>query len=514
MVPLDDPAYVYLDRLEELGLVRSAIMGQRPYSYREMGRLAREGYATAATARAADPGERMLIDALLARLDARIPDVSVRSALLDDALLGMNRTDAVRRAPPPAGSGAAPHATIDPLAVRRLGDPFPAGRSLALEAIQRAEPLGWLAFQARERVTLREPADNAIVSQQAAVLGLAARARWGNVAVTVGRAQLGWGSGGRGGLFLAADAPALDQLSLAPDRPFVLPWLLRRLGPVSGTITLAEMGPSAVRSRSKMLAYKVSARPTAAFEVGGTFQNHFGGEGGRRSSFLYRVIDFLPMIDIFRRHNYVDTTVVFDVDSDKMIGLDARWRIDRLGGVIVEGEWLMDDFDVQRLGSMLNYAASHALSVTVPRLGSPAWSLWVGATHMGPLTYTHSTLVQGMTTRGRLLGNELGPDTKAFSAELRWMPSASASFSVEARSAVYSNATYAAGYDINGRWIVEKRFSAPDELREQAVGTVTVSTTPSTSLGLRGGVERTRNVMFTGGRRFSYVLDAGVRWRP
>ncbi|NUO40109.1 MAG: hypothetical protein HOQ31_16075 [Gemmatimonadaceae bacterium] len=220
------------------------------------------------------------------------------------------------------------------------------------------------------------------------------------------------------------------------------------------------------------------------------------------------------MIDIFRRHNYVDTTRTFDVDSDKAIGGDVRWRIDRLGGVIVAGEILIDDFDVYRLVSLLNYAASHALTITVPRLASPALSLQLSATHMGPLTYTHATLLQGMTTRGRLMGNELGPDAKAFGVELRWMPSATVRLSAEARSSLHSTSTYGAGYNENGRWIVNKVDSGTDELRELAIGTLALEPTARTSLTLRAGVERTRNIQVIGGRQYSYVADVALRWRP
>jgi hypothetical protein len=263
-----------------------------------------------------------------------------------------------------------------------------------------------------------------------------------------------------------------------------------------------------------MLAYKLSARPASALELGFTFQNHFGGEGGRPSSILNRVVDFLPFIDIFRRHNYSDSTRALDVDSDKAIGGDVRWRIDRLGGVIVAGEILIDDFDVHRLVSLLNYAGSHALTVTVPRLASPAWSLQLSATHMGPLTYAHYTILQGMTTRGRLLGNELGTDAKSFGATLQWMPAAAVRVAVEGWSNVYSTGTYSAGADTTGQWVVRKLTSGTDELRELAIGTLALEPSPRAGVTLRAGVERTRNVMVTGGRRRSYVADVGLRWRP
>jgi hypothetical protein len=512
-VPLDDPAYVYLDRLEELGVMDAAVMGQRPYSYREMARLTRAARA-ADLARRSDPAEHALVDDLLTRLEARgVLWPSLTAALLDDGLLVANANDAVRERPTPGGSNSSPQATTDPLALRRLGGPAVRGASAAAELLQRAEPLSWLAVNARERIEARSP-DEPVPSSASSVLAAGGRLRWRNVALMAGREQLGWGSGGRGGLFLAADAPALDQISLASDHPFILPGLLRGIGPVSGTFVIADLGPSAVRSNSKMLAYKVSARPAATLELGATFQDHYGGEGGRSSRFFNRLIDFLPMIDIFRRHNYVDSTHTLDVDSDKALGVDARWRIDRLGGVIVAGEMLIDDFDVQRLVSLFNWAASHTLTITVPRLASPAWSLQLSATHMSPLTYTHAALRQGMTTRDRLLGNELGPDAKSFGAEVRWMPGAAVRLSLEGRSSIYSTSGYGAGYNDNGRWVVHKLIEGTDELREMAVGTLALEPTPRAGVTLRGGVERTRNVMVVGGRRHTYTADVGVRWRP
>ena len=513
-VPLDDPAYAYLDRLEELGVVDSAVMGQRPYSFREMGRLAGSVRAAAGT-RQLGSRERRLVHALLARLERRVmASPHLHSLLIDEALLVVSGTNAVRRAIPPAGSGSPPEASIDPLALRRLGEPAPRGRSQWLEVLQRGEPTSWLGFRARARVEARQPRDTIVAGRHAELLVGSLRARWRNAALTVGREQLGWGPGNDGGLFIAADAPALDQVTLATERPFLLPGWLRRAGPVSATLVVANMGPSLVRSHSKLLAYKLSARPAPAIELGATFQNHYGGEGGRPSPIFHRLIDFLPIIDIFRRHNYSDSTRLLDVDSDKVIGVDARWRIDRLGGTIVSGEWLLDDFDVQRLTNTLNSAGSHALVVTVPRLGLPEWSLKLRATHMGPLTYTNYWLKQGMTTRGRLIGNELGPDVKSFDAELRWMPTSAVRVALTGRTSIYSNASYSSSYDADGRWVVRKSTSAPDELREQAIGTLTLEPTASAGLTLRAGMGRTRNVMFTGGRRHSYVADALMRWRP
>ena len=93
------------------------------------------------------------------------------------------------------------------------------------------------------------------------------------------------------------------------------------------------------------------------------------------------------------------------------------------------------------------------------------------------------------------------------------MPSASLRVSLEGRSSIYSNTRYAAGYDLNGRWIVRKLSAAPDELREIGIGTLALEPDPATGLTLRLGAGRTRNVMFVGGRRRDWVADLAVRRR-
>jgi hypothetical protein len=79
---------------------------------------------------------------------------------------------------------------------------------------------------------------------------------------------------------------------------------------------------------------------------------------------------------------------------------------------------------------------------------------------------------------------------------------------------MYSSGTYSAGPDSTGKWVVNKRTSGTDELRESAIGTLSLEPTPRAGMTIRAGVERTRNIMFTGGRRRSYVADVGLRWRP
>ena len=519
VVPPTDLVYQDLDRLSELGVLDAVIVGQRPYSRRELARISALVESTVARrVVAGDDGmTAAVVRAIADRLSARFgvaalaADSGVASAHLDGAGLTLTTSNAQRRGFTP-GFAQDLEATIDPLSPRRLGIPAPRGQSAALEVGQRLEVGSWLALQARQRLEGVVAGHDSSGGTRAELLLASARARYRNTALTAGRAQLAWSQGEDLGLFLASDAPALDQVSIASDRPFMMPGILGRLGPTQASLVYADLGASVARSHSRLLTYKVSVKPATSLELGGTFMNHFGGDGAIPSSFGNRLIDFLPFIDIFRTHNYSDTSRTRDVDSDKLLGVDARWRVPHLYGVTVAGELLIDDFDVHRIPYLLTGYGSSMLAVIVPRLGSPAWSTRVTAKHMGILTYTHGALTNGITTHGRLLGDELGPDAKSFGAELRWQPDARLRATLEARSAQYSQATYAARYvDADSvLYVVSKVSSGPNELRDRVRASLELRRRADVAIVARAAIERVRNAFFPVSGR-PYAVDVALR---
>ena len=517
LVASSDLIYADIERLAELGALDSVVIGQRPYSRREIARIARVARARLDKLVGNFENGTAYADGLLKRLE-RFSDAADAGengpvvSLIDGASLSYTSTDADRRGFVSPGTRLT-EATIDPLAERRLGRPAVRGNTSVLEISHRVEPTRWLALQARERVEYRSPNDTTIKRTTGEVLLASARARYRNVALTIGRQQFTWGQGAGDGLFLASNAPALDEIVLAGDHPFVLPGLLRLLGPAQAMLIVADLGPSVVRSHSKLLAYKVSLQPGSAVELGGTFMDHYGGTGGRSSSFGEHLIDFLPFIDVFRTHNYVDLSREVDVDSDKLLGVDGRVRVDALGGALLTGELLIDDFDPRRLPKLLTGYGSQTVAIILPHLGSPALSAKLTAKHMGIFTYTHSELTIGITSRGRLLGDELGPDAKSYAAQLRLAPSAGMRFEFEARSSIYSNATYTSFYTdpAQTRFVVQKIARTSDELRDLVFGSLILQSDDGIAITMRGGAERTRNANFLGGRRRDYVAELALR---
>jgi hypothetical protein len=195
------------------------------------------------------------------------------------------------------------------------------------------------------------------------------------------------------------------------------------------------------------------------------------------------------------------------------LGVDGRVRLDALGGTVFTGEVLIDDFDPHRLPKLLTGYGSQTFAIILPHLGSPAVSAKLSAKHMGILTYTHAVLTDGITSRGRLLGDELGPDAKSYSALVRLAPSVEVRLELEARSSIYSNASYAGFYSdpAETRFVVQKVASGPNELRDLLLATLIMQSEDGIAITLRGGAERTRNANFAAGRRRDYVAEIALR---
>jgi len=509
-----DPVYRDVDRLAQLGLLDSTIVGQRPYSRRELARLAglardrlasqpgavlRAGEATAIVSRIA---ERFRVDSSRATLLPRL-------VLLDAASVGAVSTDADRR----GFAGSFPRlleATIDPLAApRRLGLPAVRGESGALELAQRVELSRWFAAHARERFELALPRPGDSDTRLALLLG-GVRMRAGNLALSIGREQLAWAATDEDGLFLASDAPALDQISLSGDRPFTLPGFLRALGPTQATLLLADLGPSVVRSHSRLLAYKVSVRPAHALELGATFMNHFGGAGAPSASLGNRLVDFLPFVDIFRQHNYTDSSRTLDVESDKLLGVNARLRVAKLDGIVLATELLIDDFDVHRIPTLFGWDGAQTFSAELPSVSGSPFSLRLAVAHTGVRTYTHGQLSNGITTRGEFLGDPLGPDAKAFGGTVAWHAAHGGRIALDARTELYSRSDYVITDEMT-RFTLHRVGSVTNELRDRLGASVEWPGWSELTLLARASAERIRNADFGPDRRHSYRLDVALR---
>jgi hypothetical protein len=182
-----------------------------------------------------------------------------------------------------------------------------------------------------------------------------------------------------------------------------------------------------------------------------------------------------------------------------------------LGGLVLTTELLIDDFDVHRIPTLFTWDGAQTFGAELPALAGSPFSLRVSAKHTGVRTYVHGTLSNGIATRGRLLGDELGPDAKAFGAEVGWHPDGPSRITVEGRSAIMSRAAYVAE-ERGSSFDMRRVGPASNELRDRVVASVVSELRPRWVLAARAAAERVRNADFAGGRRRDYAADVTLRF--
>ncbi|MDQ2668743.1 MAG: capsule assembly Wzi family protein, partial [Gemmatimonadota bacterium] len=389
------------------------------------------------------------------------------------------------------GLGAT-EADLNSLSNYREGRLYPTGSTFGLES-QHWLQFATVSIQAQPRLAIHFPRDGATEGSVRLESG-SLRGVMGNVALTAGREFTLWAQAENAGLFFSENAPALDMFRLASDLPFQLPGVFRRAGLVAATLQVADLGQSAANSHSRLVSYKVSVRPTNVLELGATFENHFGGAGATNPSFLNRVFDLLPVVDIFRHH--ADST---DVQSDKLIGADGRLRLAGLANVTLFGEIALEDFDFHRLGSVFTEDAAYSVGVAVPAIFSP--SLWGSVRYhtTGLRFYEHHLIVDGIAARRFILGDDLGHDARALNASLTLRTLPGLLLTISADHERRSNDEYLGSYvNTNLSGLVFRKVSdRPEEVRTR--GVLTLRWTPPTSrvnVELGAGAERASNFGF------------------
>ncbi len=288
IVPMGDPAYGAIDRLAGAGLVDTMLTGQRPYTRDEFADIVRQIQRNAA---ASEPGRlgpalRRAIDDLSARFTAgaAAPDsASPLTARFIDAiaLMGTSTNEQPRWVPPVNGAGGATHAFIAPLALEAQsgGRDVMQGSTVALESWHHFAIGPHLMIEAHPRFRLSN--DSSFAGEHTlSFQELSASTQLSNVVVSVGRQHLEWGLSRHSKLFLSANAPGLDMIRLANDRPWVLPGFLRVLGANSASIFVADLGPRTYFPHTKLIGYKWSIQPNGRLRTRGEHAQLHGGRGG------------------------------------------------------------------------------------------------------------------------------------------------------------------------------------------------------------------------------------------
>lgn len=413
-VPVGDSVYEDLDRLDALGLLPSAILGHKPLSRNEVVGLV----ATAdSLARAGAPGGAgsAVVREILTRLRARwaparagrvVTDLSVtvgaaQARVESRPVLRSNGLGSVDGADLPLTNftQAALYGRDGPTAWAGAALGAQLGRGLAIGAAGELR-----AGRDGARVEGRATADNV---SQVRFRALYARANPGTVSFQVGRVAQAWGPTTQGGSLLSTNAPPMDLLLLACERPYRFPGFLRYVGPVRQSLCVADLGAERTLRHAKLLAVRQTFRVTRHLELGFTETLVLWGEGAPRVSPGNLFYELIP---VRGRNGRTDL-------SDHRYGMDGRVQV-WPGHLLAYGDVFIDDSRAP-LYKYFNTLLAKRVGLYAPALGPGGrWEARVEWADIPAISYRHTRWTTGYAMNGRLLGDPLGPDARGAHAEL------------------------------------------------------------------------------------------------
>lgn len=500
-MPPNARVYRDIDQLAASGLIDTIVAGTRPYTEREVARLLNEARRNLRRLRSGAAWEAEIIAADLAyyapHANRPFDDASAEAASMSSPYR-----------PAPADPNGTINAAINPFADFRGGRPLANGQTLSLETMHTAVVGPHFAFAFNPRLSALRLAGGQ-TEGEFRVQSASASALFGNLLIDAGREYALFGPAPTGGLLLSENAPPMDMVRISNERPAALPSFFRWLGPLKGTLFVADLGTAdQVFSHSKLVGYHVTVQPHPRFEFGVQVVDETGGAGAPPASFADRAEDAIPLIDaVFRSHS----DFLF---SNKIAGIDALVRVPELAGLVVYGEGAVDDFDARRLHSSLfedgGYIAGLSLACLAEcgRFGVRAEYHQTGIRY-----YTHDQFTSGVQDNGIILGDPLGPrglgTYVTVDGQSNRLGTVSLTTAYEVRSGNrYGSETDSAGEDF--RFVLVQR--RPGEHRARAVATWSSGTPAArTSVSLSAGLERVTDFAFVAGNARTNAL-AQVRF--
>ncbi len=502
-VPPNESIYADIDLLVTAGLVDTIAVGTRPYTRGEIGRLLTEARRTVESRGASADWAVPIIERDVARY------VQAHARPIDLATLEIARLSSPDRLIPSDPNGSI-DAAVNPLAAWRGGRTLADGATAAIETMHSASLGRHIAVSVAPRVTLEAGRDRAGAAGNIQVANAAFQ--FGNLVTELGRDYAVFGPAPGGGLLLSANAPALDMVRLSMQRPAALPWWLRRLGRVHAMIAVADLGSERqTHPHAKLVVYRMSIVPHRNLEFGVQVRDETGGRGAPGASFGDRVLDAIPPIDAWR------TGSDFQF-SNKLAGVDARWRIPDWAGLEVYVDGAIDDMDTRRLRSSLLQDGGV--------IGGMAASCLVGCGRLkvraeyhqtGIRYYTHTDFSSGLQSRGTMLGDPLGPRGLGGYLSLEANAGGRSQLALSGAFEVRSGNLYAsAGH---GSHSADFHFvqvdHRPAEHRARALATWTSGARGNRMTTIvSAGVERTTNFAFAGGDRTSALVRVAYEVWP
>lgn len=413
-IPISDPAYRYLDKLVAHGLVKTVIVGQRPYSRNQIAKMLEEALQNWEGREYKNPFLHQTLNKLADRFQT---DLTCRHNGDIDKVLryyGPTVWQEIIAAKSPSrqildihGDGELLHAFVNPLFDNKEGRHLVSGFNNAWEFEGSIGATPYFSFHFHPRFQLQIP-ENGSSEQAPFIHEVYGKTVWNNLSLLIGRAGKEWGQSKTGGGILSNQARPLDQITLSSDRPFDA-WIF---GPTMIHFFYSDLGHEQRFPHPYFVGWKFSFQPVEIFEWGFGLAALGGGEGSPSVGFSERISDVFGMGD---GGNLAGTNAP---TSNRIAQLDWRLRIPPLRGIEIFMELIADD-TVTQLNRQFDHNMGFLTGLYIPRLDeSGKMDLRLEYKTLEHRIYLHHIFTDGWTLNGKFLGDNLGPQSHG--AYLDW----------------------------------------------------------------------------------------------
>lgn len=435
-----DPVYRDIDKLVGHGLVSKIIMGQRPFSRREIARIAGEALRNYAKLQEKlnEPSlsgeDKEKIQKKIAYLkpiferfkrdyEEELVQVGALSGQryvssahpIEKIDVAMNVNNSLPRLLNNDTGVGGIDAVINPMLQYQQGRHLVDGTNLSLETHTWFRASDYFAFYVQPRFQLGIGRDSQPNDIDAYLMNLYGKLYLKNIELEVGRDNLVWGQGQDSGLLLSNNPRGLDMFKLSNDEPFFFPWVFKYLGANKISFFWANLGPEQNFPYAYLLGYKWSLQPLSFLEIGASIATQSGGQGSPYASFGDRVKDAFPVTQIFSGSQAQV--------GNKIGGLDMRLRVPPLRDLELYGETVWDDTQspFHNPHAFFVWEAGYVAGFYLPRIDvAGKTDLRFEFHQTGTRMYRHGQFNSGWTENQFILGDNLGPDSKGFYLTSNW----------------------------------------------------------------------------------------------
>lgn len=414
-IPVGSPIYANLETLEAYGLIRTALLSTKPFTYKEGSRLAIEARSRW---EGLDETERTRLKSAsvaISRLERELENFQPRMESLSIKPVAnpyVKYFYLSKDIPVPPG-------------IARGGDSLKEG-SNARAGLGLMAGSDHLSFNLSPEYRLSE-ASSGLETRSAYIMG-----NLFNIDAEAGKDAMWWGSSFHGSLIMSDNAEPFESVKITSSRPFLLPWVFKRIGLVKPTVFLARLEEDRDYPRASLLGMRLDIRPAPAFQMGFSRVFMFGGEGRRSLSLsewgeIFFVSDDADHGDSPINGNQlasIDASIVY-LNKTKYLPFASMKLYTEWGFEDSSGDTKTPTGQASLLGVFFKDMVYDGLDLRVE---------WADTAHnerYGPLWYEHGVYFTGYRYKGREIGHHMGGDARDLFARTEYPFSESTSGGLE-----------------------------------------------------------------------------------